>query len=155
MLVVAVLVSRGGGDTAKDTTSTRAAATSTAAVATTVPKPGTPNPDNPGRADQSTTAAPSRAPGVPDRAYATLAEIDAGRWPDSAGAPGTQGGETWNNRERRLPSTDSAGKRITYQEWDVNPKKRGQTRDAERIVTGSDGTAWYTADHYKTFTRMR
>ncbi|MBL1075031.1 ribonuclease [Nocardia sp. 2] len=153
MLVVAVLVSR-GGDKAADT-SASARATTTVAVKTTAPKPGAPATANPGRADQSSTAAPSRAPGVPDRAYATLTEIDAGRWPDSANAPGTQGGETWNNRERRLPATDSAGQRITYQEWDVNPKKRGQTRDAERIVTGSDGTAWYTGDHYKTFTRMR
>ncbi|WP_378737425.1 ribonuclease domain-containing protein [Nocardia brasiliensis] len=101
-------------------------------------------------------AAPTgRAPGVPDRAYTTLREIDAGRWPDSANAPGTKGGDRWMNREATLPAKDAAGKPITYQEWDVNPKLRGRSRDAERIVTGSDGTAWYTGDHYETFTRMR
>jgi hypothetical protein len=27
--------------------------------------------------------------------------------------------------------------------------------DAERIITGSDGSAWYTTDHYHTFHRIR
>jgi len=27
-------------------------------------------------------------------------------------------------------------------------------RGAERIVTGSDGRAWYTGDHYQHFTEM-
>ncbi|MBF6327379.1 ribonuclease domain-containing protein [Nocardia transvalensis] len=98
---------------------------------------------------------PGRAPGVPDHAYRTLREIDAGRWPDSADAPGTKGGDQWMNRGGSLPRTDSSGKQITYREWDVNPKKPGRSRDAERIVTGSDGSAYYTGDHYKTFTRMR
>ncbi|MFF3569441.1 ribonuclease domain-containing protein [Nocardia jiangxiensis] len=103
------------------------------------------------------TAAPvtSHAAGVPDHAYQTLTEIDAGRWPGSANAPGTKGGDQWMNRGGSLAKTDSSGKAISYQEWDVNPKKRGQTRDAERIITGSDGSAYYTGDHYKTFTRMR
>ncbi|MCX4097226.1 ribonuclease domain-containing protein [Nocardia sp. alder85J] len=92
---------------------------------------------------------------VPDRAVQTLREIDAGRWPDSANAPGTKGGDHWMNRQGQLPQQDSAGHPITYQEWDVNPKKPGQGRDAERIITGSDGSAYYTGDHYKTFTRMR
>ncbi|MEV6771445.1 ribonuclease domain-containing protein [Nocardia sp. NPDC051030] len=149
LLLVAVVASR-GGDQAKDTSS-RAVATATAGK-TTAPKPGG---TKPGAVDQTTAVAPSRVAGVPDRVYATLAEIDAGRWPDSANAPGTKGGDTWMNRSRTLPTQDSDGKRITYQEWDVNPKKRGQDRDAERIVTGSDGSAWYTSDHYGTFTRIR
>lgn len=94
-------------------------------------------------------------PGVPDRAYATLIEIDAGRWPDSADAPGTKGGDRWMNRGGDLPAKDAAGRTITYREWDVNPKQRNRSRDAERIVTGTDGSAWYTGDHYETFTRMR
>ncbi len=99
--------------------------------------------------------APIHAPGVPDRAYATLVEIDAGRWPDSANAPGTKGGEQWHNRGGDLPRTDTGGRAISYREWDVNPKQPNRSRDAERIVTGSDGSAWYTGDHYTTFTRMR
>lgn len=92
---------------------------------------------------------------IPPRAFDTLAEIDDGGWPDSANAPGTKGGLTWQNRSGDLPRDDVDGARIAYQEWDVNPKRRDQSRDAERIVTGSDGSAWYTDDHYTSFTRMR
>ncbi|MFI2232395.1 ribonuclease domain-containing protein [Nocardia testacea] len=146
-VVVALLSSQGGDDSG----STAAAARSeTAAAATSVaPKPA------PGRTTASDAPVVSKVAGVPDRAYVTLAEIDAGRWPDSANAPGTKGGIRFGNREGRLPAADSAGKAVEYQEWDVNPKKPGQSRDAERIVTGSDGSAWYTGDHYDTFTRMR
>ncbi len=144
LLVVGFLATR-GGDQPKDANGPRAAATSTVAGKTTAPAGGK---------TTAPTAVPSRAPGVPDRAYQTLVEIDAGRWPESANAPGTQGGETYFNRNRALPATDAAGKRITYQEWDVNPKRHGQDRGAERIVTGSDGSAYYTSDHYETFTRM-
>ncbi|MFF0491234.1 ribonuclease domain-containing protein [Nocardia sp. NPDC004068] len=94
------------------------------------------------------------ADAVPARAWDTLRLIDAGQWPPSD-APGTHGGETWKNREGRLPATDSGGAVIRYQEWDVNRKQPGHNRDAERIITGSDGSAWYTGDHYETFTRMR
>ncbi|MBB5914718.1 guanyl-specific ribonuclease Sa [Nocardia transvalensis] len=95
------------------------------------------------------------ADSVPDRAWKTLQLIDAGQWPDAADAPGTKGGGDWSNREGQLPATDGSGNRISYREWDVNPKKPGQNRDAERIVTGSDGSAWYTGDHYGSFTKMR
>ncbi|WP_024802342.1 ribonuclease domain-containing protein [Nocardia sp. BMG51109] len=135
VVVAGVLALRGGTDAGSGANSVAASATAKAGAAA--------------------AAVTSRAPGVPDGAYRTLAEIDAGRWPDSAGAPGTKGGDQWMNREGTLSKKDSSGKAITYKEWDVNPKKRGQTRDAERIVTGSDGSAYYTGDHYKTFTRMR
>lgn len=92
---------------------------------------------------------------VPAAAISTLQKIDAGNWPAAANAPGTKGGDTWRNQDRDLPTKDPAGKPISYQEWDVNPKQRGRSRDAERIITGSDGSAWYTGDHYRTFTRMR
>ncbi|WP_306360486.1 ribonuclease domain-containing protein [Nocardia sp. CC227C] len=165
-LAVAVLGSRGGDSDpeAGSPNGTRPAATATTAAesttaadrdavpATTAPKPGPPT----GSGGAPTTAASlSRVPGVPDRAYRTLVEIDAGRWPDSADAPGTHGGDTYFNRSRALPSKDAAGDPISYREWDVNPKQRGRGRDAERIVTGSDGSAYYTGDHYDTFTRMR
>jgi guanyl-specific ribonuclease Sa len=78
--------------------------------------------------------------------------ITAGKWPP-AGNPGMKGGGTYRNADSKLP-TDSGGTPISYQEWDVNPKT-GATRDSERIVTGSDGSAWYTDDHYSTFVRVR
>jgi ribonuclease T1 len=37
----------------------------------------------------------------------------------------------------------------------VNPKIRGRSRDAERIVIEQDsGRAYYTVNHYRTFTQM-
>ncbi|MFG1782024.1 ribonuclease domain-containing protein [Rhodococcus oryzae] len=102
--------------------------------------------------DKSGSSAPE---GVPAAAVATLQKIDEGTWPDSAGAPGTKGGDRFGNRERQLPTTDASGRAVGYREWDVNPKQRGKPRDAQRIVTGSDGSAWYTGDHYTTFVRMR
>ncbi|NEW41154.1 ribonuclease [Nocardia cyriacigeorgica] len=146
-VLVALLATKGGDDTSTDasTTSTRAAVTSAASPA-----------DMPRDTGKGSTApVASKAPGVPDRAYTTLGEIDAGRWPGSANSPGTKGGDRFYNRGGDLPAKDSDGKAITYQEWDVNPKQPGRSRDAERIVTGSDGSAWYTGDHYETFTRMR
>lgn len=97
-------------------------------------------------------AAPSAS--VPRRVGATLAKVDAGDWPP-LGDNGTRGGRHFGNFESRLPETAASGKRIKYTEWDVNVKKPGRGRDAERIVTGSDGSAWYTLDHYETFTRIR
>lgn len=107
-------------------------------------------------AGTATTAGPEDgAQSVPAHVTRTLALIDAGRWPEAANAPGTRGGDTFRNNERLLPVRDDAGDRITYREWDVNPKRPGRSRDAERIVTGSDGTAWYTDDHYRSFIRIR
>lgn len=60
---------------------------------------------------------------------------------------GLKGGKTFGNTDGTLPGG------ITYKEYDVNPKT-GATRDAERIVIGSDGSVYYTTDHYKTFTKL-
>lgn len=147
-VVVAVLSTQGGDDT--NVPSTVGAVTGAATTSTTGSAKAAPD-----AVSTSDTAVVSKVAGVPERAYRTLEEIDAGRWPDSANAPGTKGGERFGNREDRLPDSDSAGRSITYREWDVNPKRPGRSRDAERIVTGSDGSAWYTGDHYETFTRMR
>lgn len=67
---------------------------------------------------------------------------------------GYVGGRAFQNREKRLPQTDPSGQRIRYREWDVHPKVAGQNRGAERLVTGSDRSAWYTKDHYKTFLKI-
>jgi len=62
--------------------------------------------------------------------------------------PGYIGGGAFQNREKRLP-------RGHYREYDVNPKIRGHSRDAERIVIEQDtGKAYYTGDHYRTFTPL-
>ena len=101
-----------------------------------------------------TTVAPTAAASVPAQVTKTLSLIDAGKWPPDD-ASGTKGGTNFGNFEGRLPKKTSSGKRITYTEWDVNRREAGRSRDAERIVTGSDGSAWYTADHYNTFVQIR
>ncbi|NMM91885.1 ribonuclease N [Rhodococcus sp. SRB_17] len=122
----------------------------TAVTSSAKPKPGA----GPTTTAKQTTAKASSSD-APARVLATLVEIDAGRWPDSANSVGTKGGITFRNSEGRLPAVGAGGGRVVYQEWDVNPKKNGQGRDAERIVTGNDGSAWYTLDHYDNFTRIR
>ncbi|AZG46213.1 ribonuclease domain-containing protein [Gordonia insulae] len=103
---------------------------------------------------QAGRATSSTAP-VPDHVLRTLALIDAGDWPEAANAPGTRGGTVFRNNEGNLPATGADGRRATYREWDVNPKEPGRGRDAERIVTGGDGSAWYTDDHYRSFVLIR
>lgn len=75
-----------------------------------------------------------------------------------AAPPGFQGGRYFGNYgshgETKLP-VDARGQHISYREWDIRPKRDGRSRGAERIVTGSDNRAWYTADHYCTFTEMK
>lgn len=68
--------------------------------------------------------------------------------------PGYVGGRTFGNFENHLPRSDTSGKPIKYQEWDVNPKRQGKNRGVERLVTGSDSRAWYTSDHYNTFVEV-
>ncbi|WP_336882946.1 ribonuclease domain-containing protein [Rhodococcus globerulus] len=148
-VVLAIVLSSQDSDssaTAGSATST----TSSSATTSTQVKPGATT-----KAAQSTSAQKPMSSDAPARVLATLVEIDAGRWPDSANAVGTKGGVTFRNSEGRLPAVGAGGGRVVYQEWDVNPKKSGQGRDAERIVTGNDGSAWYTLDHYETFTRIR
>jgi RHS repeat-associated protein len=74
---------------------------------------------------------------------------------NNAASKGYKGGGSFANDGRGggqlLPKLDSAGKPITYREFDVNPFHKGVTRGTDRIVTGSDGKAYFTNDHYSTF----
>ena len=97
----------------------------------------------PGGADSSTRAA--RDVDVPEKAREVLAEIQKRN-----GEPpsGYVGGRVFGNRERRLP-------RGEYREYDVNPKRPGRNRGTERIVIEQQtGKAYYSRDHYETFTPM-
>ncbi len=62
---------------------------------------------------------------------------------------GYVGGRIFQNREKHLPTKTTKGLRIKYQEWDVHPQRAGTNRGPERLVTGDDGSAWYTSDHYR------
>ncbi len=69
--------------------------------------------------------------------------------------PGTHAGGAWSNFGGLLPSTDSFGSPITYQEFDVNNKIDGKNRDGERFIVGSDGSVYYTWDHYVSFKKIK
>ncbi|PXV83646.1 ribonuclease [Lachnotalea glycerini] len=68
---------------------------------------------------------------------------------------GTKAGGTYKNLDGKLPKVDKAGNKITYKEFDVNNKIEGQKRDMERFVVGSDGSKYYTSDHYSTFDKLK
>lgn len=106
----------------------------------TPPKPGKPVVQAPAPAAAS----------VPEQAKQVLAYIRA----HHEAPAGYEGGRRFGNYEHALPATDGNGRRIQYQEWDVHPHREHVNRGAERLVTGSDGRAWYTGDHYAHFTEV-
>jgi guanyl-specific ribonuclease Sa len=52
-----------------------------------------------------------------------------------------------------LPRLDDSGTPITYRKWGTVPGAGNLKPGGERIVTGSDGSFWYSPDHYRTFIR--
>lgn len=87
---------------------------------------------------------------IPQKVYDTYSYIKKYDEPRK----GFVGGRSFMNREELLPKVDKNGGRIAYREWDVNPKKSGKNRGRERLVTGSDGSAYYTNNHYQSFTKI-
>ena len=72
-----------------------------------------------------------------------------------SGGPSHAGGTFKNDGSRNsaiLPTENKNGK-ITYKEFDINQTTTG--RDSYRFIKGSDGSVYYTNDHYKTFTRIK
>jgi guanyl-specific ribonuclease Sa len=98
---------------------------------------------------------PPAGSAVPAKAREVLDYIDAHHRPPE----GYEGGRTFHNLgdggRHPLPTTDDSGRLVRYREWDIYPKHAGRNRGPERLVTGSDGSAYYTADHYRSFTRIR
>jgi ribonuclease T1 len=82
---------------------------------------------------------------LPSQAAHTLALIDAG-----GPFPYSRDGVTFENRERLLPDQP----RGYYREYTV-PTPGSSDRGARRIIVGRDGTAYWTADHYASFSRIR
>lgn len=64
--------------------------------------------------------------------------------------PYAKDGTVFHNREGRLPDKP----RGYYREYTV-PTPGASNRGARRIVAGRDGDYWYTADHYRSFKRIR
>ncbi|CAG5011799.1 hypothetical protein DYBT9275_05028 [Dyadobacter sp. CECT 9275] len=88
---------------------------------------------------------------VPLKAYKVLNYIRAhGKAPE-----GHIGGRKFGNYEKLLPINGPDGRPMKYREWDVNPKKPEKNRGPERLVTSADQRAWYTSDHYSSFTEIK
>jgi len=88
---------------------------------------------------------------IPDKARDVLDHVDK----YGAAPKGYKGGREYTNKDGKLPTKDAQGKDIKYREWDVNPHTKGVNRGNERLVTGSDGSARYTNDHYGSFEKFR
>lgn len=82
---------------------------------------------------------------LPPEARETLALIRQG-----GPFPYRKDGSTFGNFEKRLPLQ----RRGYYREYTV-PTPGARDRGARRIVTGRSGEAFYTADHYRSFQRIR
>ncbi|UBM57454.1 hypothetical protein LAG90_11555 [Marinilongibacter aquaticus] len=85
--------------------------------------------------------------GTPQAALETLEYIQI----HHQAPKGYVGGRKFGNYEQLLPKKTPSGEGIQYQEWDIYPKIKGKNRGAERLVTGSDKSAYYTPDHYAHF----
>ena len=68
---------------------------------------------------------------------------------------GINAGHRFSNSRSSLPITDSSGRAVTYKTFDINLRISARGRDAERFVVGSDGSIFFTDDHYLTFIRIR
>jgi len=64
--------------------------------------------------------------------------------------PHRQDGSTFGNREKRLPLRANG----YYREYTVKTPG-AKDRGARRIVAGNGGEFYYTADHYRSFMRIR
>lgn len=82
---------------------------------------------------------------LPPEARETLALIKRG-----GPFPYTKDGSVFGNREGLLPPRQ----RGYYREYTV-PTPGARDRGARRIVAGREGEYWYTADHYRSFRRIR
>ncbi len=88
---------------------------------------------------------------IPKKVYRVLKYVETYNKP----MKGYVGGREFMNREKKLPGFANNKRAIRYQEWDVNPKVAGKNRGAERLVTGNDQSAWFTADHYRSFKKIK
>ena len=112
--------------------------------------------ENPEKAKNISSAEISEMPQDVQESYQRYKEAG---WPQTPRLPGQSSGtfadKPWQNRNGDLPTQKSDGVPITYREHDVHDKVTGQNRDGCRFVTGSDGSVYYTNDHYGTFTKLQ
>jgi ribonuclease T1 len=86
---------------------------------------------------------------IPSKVFEVLDHIKT----EGTAPKGYVGGRTFRNIEKLLPIYHK-GIKIKYKEWDVNPKIPGKNRGKERLVTGDDGSSYFTNDHYASFIKI-
>lgn len=83
-----------------------------------------------------------------------LSEIESG-----APRPNVRQPKPFENDGRggdpKLPEVDAHGNPIKYTEHTVNPRPPGGKLDGKRIVTGSDGSVWYTSEHFQSWSQIK
>jgi guanyl-specific ribonuclease Sa len=67
---------------------------------------------------------------------------------------GYVGGRVFGNHEGALPAKGADGRALQYWEYDIYRQVDGRGRGKVRIVIDSKWNAWYTNDHYKSFTKL-
>lgn len=98
---------------------------------------------------------------LPEHAREMYKKYDAAGWRGnvSGQTPGTGAhGEYKNNGKNGsvlLPGKNADGSDIDYYEFDINNKIPGQSRDSERFLKGSDGSVYYTDDHYRSVIKVK
>ena len=103
------------------------------------------------KSDNNTPPNASADSRIPAKVYRVLEYVRQNNAPMN----GYVGGRNFGNFERRLPQKDNDGRKLKFQEWDINPKKNGKNRGVERLITASNGQAWFTNDHYARFTEIK
>ncbi|QWL28507.1 hypothetical protein E2R33_07790 [Rathayibacter toxicus] len=92
---------------------------------------------------------------IPERPTTLLERLDT----TGEKFPNIRGGKAYQNKEMEgymsLPTERSDGSPVSYKEYDLYPKIPGENRGLERLVTGDDGSAYYTSDHYHNFIQIR
>lgn len=86
---------------------------------------------------------------VPQKAYDIANKVISN---NGVAPEGYKGGRTYYNSGRNGEQVLPKG---NYKEYDINPYIQGVNRGAERIVIRNNSEAWYTSDHYMTFTKMK
>jgi ribonuclease T1 len=95
--------------------------------------------------NQAPRPLPTSQSGLPAEVQETLDLVDRG-----GPFPYRRDGVVFMNREGRLPAHESG----YWHEYTV-PTPGSDDRGARRLVVGRAGEAYYTADHYRTFRKIR
>lgn len=101
--------------------------------------------DEPSATPTGQTQAPRSTQGLPDEALETIALIRS-----DGPFPYSRDGVVFMNREGLLPQHE----RGYWHEYTV-PTPGESDRGARRIIAGRGGELYYTADHYRSFVRVK